>query len=289
MSEMAALEDLLLLLIVALVPAIVYLAWVRGTERYQAQSWGMLLSLFFYGAIVATIVAAFLELFILDAGSALSQKYPAPEFTFLNPSSSLSEFFLVLIVAPFVEEGLKASGVVRQGDSLRLVSDGLVFGAAVGLGFGFFETFLYGVGAWATGGLVAGITLIVVRSLSSVLLHGSTTSMFGYGYAQSRLNRRAGYAGAYYLLAVTMHAGFNFLASLGAIVTLLGYSNGLADDASLLGLLLAFVYAFYAIEHARAIINRTDAPGASGPPERFRPKPVRAAQYSRPPPRRQNP
>jgi protease PrsW len=283
MSETAALQDLLLLLIVALVPAIIYLAWVRGTERYQTQSWGTLLSLFAYGALFATFVAAILELFILDAGSAILEKFPAPEFTFLNPSSSLSEFFLVLIVAPFIEEGLKASGVVRRGDGLRLVSDGLVFGAAVGLGFGFFETFLYGVGEWLTGGLEAGIALIIVRSLSSVLLHGSTTSMFGYGYAESRLNRRGGYAGAYYLLAVSMHAFFNVLASLGAIVTILGFSSALADDASLLGLLLAFVYAFGAIEYARAVINRTDAPGALGPPDRFRPKPVRAAQYDRPP------
>jgi protease PrsW len=286
MSEIGALEDLLLLLIVALVPAIIYLAWVRGTERYQAQSWGTLLSLFFYGAIVATFVAAFLELFILDAGSAVAQKFPAPEFIFLNPNSSLSEFFLILVVAPFVEEALKASGVVRRSEDLRLVSDGLVFGAAVGLGFGFFETFLYGVGEWATGGLEAGIALIVVRSLSSVLLHGSTTSMFGYGYAESRLHGRTGYAGAYYLLAVAMHAGFNLLASLGAVVAILGFSNGLANDASVLGLLLAFVYAFAAIEHARTVISRTDTPGALGPPERFRPKPVRAAQYTRPPPRR---
>jgi RsiW-degrading membrane proteinase PrsW (M82 family) len=289
MSETAALEDLLLLLIVALVPAILYLSWVRGTERYQTQSWGTLLSLFFYGALFATFVAAILELVILDVGSAVSQKFPAPEFTFLNPNSSLSEFFLVLIVAPFIEEGLKASGVVRQSDGLRLISDGLVFGAAVGLGFGFFETFLYGVGEWVTGGLVAGIALIVVRSLSSVLLHGSTTSMFGYGYAEYRLNGRTGYAGAYYLLAVAMHAGFNLLASLGAIVAILGFSSGLASDASVLGLLLAFVYAFAAIEHARTVITRTDTPGALGPPERFRPKPVRSAQYARPPARRQNP
>ncbi|MCI4360350.1 MAG: PrsW family intramembrane metalloprotease [Thermoplasmata archaeon] len=283
MTDTSALEDLLLLLIAALIPAIIYLSWVRGTERYQTQAWGPLLSMFAYGAVFATFVAAILEVIILVAGSAVAQQYPGPESNFLNPSSSLSAFFLILVVAPFVEEGLKAGGVVRNGDGLRLVSDGLVYGAAVGLGFGFFETFLYGVGAFETGGLVAGLGLIVVRSLSSVLLHGSTTSMFGYGYAESRLNGRTGYAGAYYLLAVAMHATFNALASLGAIVAILGFSSALANDASLLGLLLVFVYAFAAIEHARGIIVRTDSPGALGPPDRFRPKPVRAAQYARPP------
>jgi len=286
MSAIQPYEDLLLLLIIALIPAILYLSWVRGTERYQTQTWGPLLSLFAYGAVFATFIAAIVEVIILAAGSAILQQYPAPEFTFLNPNSPLSTFFLILIVAPIVEEGLKASGVVRAGDGLRLVSDGLVFGAAVGLGFGFFETFLYGVGAFAAGGLVAGIATIIVRSLSSVLLHGSTTSMFGYGYAESRLNKRTGYAGAYYLLAVLMHSTFNVLASLGVIVAMFGFSSGLSDDASLLGLLLALVYAFGAIEYARSVISRTDSPGALGPPDRFRPKPVRAAQYTKSPPRR---
>ena len=286
MSDLSALEDLLLLMIAALVPALVYLSWVRGTERYQTQSWGGLLSSFFYGAIFATFIAGVLEVLLLTAGSTFAQNYPAPEFTFLNPDSPTSLIFLVLVVAPFVEEALKASGVVRAAGRLRLVSDGLVIGAAVGLGFGFFETFLYGLGAFAQGGLEAAIGLIVVRSLSSVLLHGSTTSMFGYGYAEMRLNGRTGYAGAYYLLAVTMHAGFNALASLGVILTLFGYSTQTSDDASLIGLALAFLYAFGAIEHARGVIQRTDTPGALGPPDRYRPKPVRAAQYSAPPRRR---
>ncbi|MCI4340499.1 MAG: PrsW family intramembrane metalloprotease [Thermoplasmata archaeon] len=282
MSDLTGLEDLLLLMIAALVPALVYLSWVRGTERYQTQSWGGLLSLFFYGAIFATFIAGILEVFLIAAGSEVAQNYPAPEFTFLNPDSPTSLFFLILVVAPFVEEGLKASGVVRASDRLKLVSDGLVFGAAVGLGFGFFETFLYGLGAYSTGGLEAGLGLIVIRSLSSVLLHGSTTSMFGYGYAEMRLNGRTGYAGAYYLLAVAMHAGFNTLASLGVIVAMFGYSPEIADYASFIGLALALLYAFGAIEHARGVIQRTDTPGALGPPEKYRPKPVRVAQYAAP-------
>ncbi len=286
MSDLTALEDLLLLMLAALVPALLYLSWVRGTEKYQTQAWGGLLSLFFYGAIFATFIAGILEVILLTAGSTVAQKYPAPEFTFLNPDSPTSLFFLILVVAPVVEEALKASGVVRASERLRLVSDGLVFGAAVGLGFGFFETFLYGLGAFSEGGLEAGIGLILVRSLSSVLLHGSTTSMFGYGYAEMRLNGRTGFAGAYYVLAVVMHSGFNALASLGAIVALFGYSNAISDDASLIGLALAVLYAFLAIEHARTVIQRTDAPGALGPPDRFRPKPVRPAQLSSGPRRR---
>ncbi len=283
MTGLGGLEDLIALLLAALLPALVWLAWIRSTERYGKEPWGPLLSSFFYGALFATIVAAILEAVLVAAGTQLSQAYPAPEFTFLNGNSPLGYFFLVLVVAPFVEEGLKASGVVRAGGRFTVVSDGLVFGAAVGLGFGFFETFFYGLGAFLTGGLVAGLVLILVRSLSSVLLHGSTTAMFGYGYAESRLNRRAGYAGGYYLLAVAMHAGFNALAGLGALVALFGVSAGLQDWASLIGLLLVFVYAFAAIEHARAVIQRTDFPGAQRVHPRFQPPAV--TPRSGPPPR----
>jgi RsiW-degrading membrane proteinase PrsW (M82 family) len=277
MSDVGAIEDLLILLIAALLPALGYLVWIRGTERYKRDPWGPLLSAFFYGALFATIIAAILEAVLVSAGTAISQSYPAPEFTFLNGNSTLGTFFLVLVIAPVVEEGLKGLGVVRSSDRIRALPDGLVFGAAVGLGFGFFETFLYGFGAYATGGLVAGLVLIIVRSLSSVLLHGSTTSMFGYGYAQNKVNGRTGATGAYYLLAVAMHGSFNLLASAGAVVAFLGFSSTIAGYASLLGLLLAFVYAFVAIEHTRAEILRSEYPGAGAVHPRFRPPPTRRA------------
>lgn len=277
MTGLSAVEDLLLLLLAALVPALVYLAWVRGTDRYSREPWGPLLSSFFYGALFATIVAGILEAILVAAGTAVSQQYPAPEFTFLNGNSTLGAFFLVLVIAPIVEEGLKGLGVVRASDAIRTLPDGLVLGAAVGLGFGFFETFLYGFGAFATGGLVAGLVLIIVRSLSSVLLHGSTTSMLGYGYALNKVGGRRGTTGAYYLLAVVMHGSFNLLASAGAVASYLGFSTTIAGYANLLGLLLAFVYAFLAIEHTRSVIHRTDFPGAGAVHPRFRTPPVRRA------------
>src|SRR5579859_6296309 len=119
MTDLGAVEDLLILLLAALVPALVYLSWVRGSERYSRQPWGLLLSSFFYGALFATIVAGILEAILVAAGTAVSQQYPAPEFTFLNGNSTLGAFFLVLVLAPVVEEGLKGLGVVRAADRIR--------------------------------------------------------------------------------------------------------------------------------------------------------------------------
>ncbi|HTT14640.1 MAG TPA: PrsW family intramembrane metalloprotease [Thermoplasmata archaeon] len=271
MSAVSALSDLLILILVSLIPALVYLAWVRKTERYGRQGWGALLGAFAYGALFATIVAAILETVIVALGTAISTSYPGPEFIFLNGNSPWGAFFLVLVVAPFVEEALKGSGVVASRRRLQVLADGPVFGASVGLGFGFFETFLYGLGAYLVGGLAAGIALILVRSVSSVLLHGSSTGMFGYGYARSKLGTGGPGTGSYYLLAVGMHATFNVLASLAAILVLVGVTGFANNAAAFLALFAAIGFAVAAIEHVRAVIQSTDYPALLGGPARFRP------------------
>ena len=275
MSELLALEDLLILLVAALIPAIFYLAWIRGSEAVERQPWGSLLSAFAWGALFATFVAALIEGLLIGAGTALGEAVPAPEFTFLSPTSPWNLFFVVLVVAPFVEEGLKGLGVVRSLGVLKSVADGPVVGAAVGLGFGFFETFVYGLGAFLVGGLEAGLVLIIVRSFSSVLLHGSTTAMFGYGYARGQVERTTGLTAGYFLLAVGMHASFNLLASLSAFLPLVGLSGFDATELSLVGLFAAILFAFGAIEHVRTVIAQSSFPGASGVHPKFRPPPVR--------------
>jgi len=264
MSAGITITGLVVLIVAALAPALVYLAWIRSSERYRTDPWGTILGLFAYGALFATVVAAFVEAALVSVGTAASQSYPAPEFTFLNGNSTLGAFVLVLVFAPFVEEGLKAYGVVRKDREIRVVADGPVFGASVGLGFGFFETLLYGLTGYLAGGLLAGIVLVFVRSISSVLLHASTTAMFGYGYASSKLEKNSGAAGGYYLLAVGMHASFNVLASLGAIAVALGFSNSIGSYADALGLLVAIAFAVGAINHVVSVIHRTSFPAAGG-------------------------
>jgi len=278
MPGVGGFEDLLILALAAFLPALVYLTWVRQSERLGREPWGLLLRLFLFGAVGATFIAAILEVVIVDLGSAISQKYPGPEFGFLNGGSTAGVFLLVLVIAPFVEEGLKAGGVIQYRSSMRRLADGPVFGAAVGLGFGFFETLLYGLGAFLTGGLVAGLALILIRSISSVLLHGSSTAMFGRGYAANAFQGSRGATGAYFLLAVAMHASFNALASLGPILTAFHVPNGISQYGDVIGLLAAIAFAFGAIEHVRSVISQSDFPGAGAVHPRYRPPPARAPQ-----------
>jgi RsiW-degrading membrane proteinase PrsW (M82 family) len=278
MTDAATAEDILILFIVALLPAIIYLAWVRATERGQREGWGVVVRAFFYGAFFATIVAAIIESLLVATGTAVSQAHPGPETFFLNGNSSLGAFFLVLVIAPFVEEGLKASGVVSYRASIRTIPDGPVLGASVGLGFGFFETFLYGLTAFLVGGLEAGIFLIAIRSLSSVVLHGSSTAVFGYGYAEATVTRR-GHAGAsHYFAAVGLHSGYNAVVSLGAFAALFGATPALQDDLSLAGVAIGILLAFTAIEYVRRLIAQATYPGALADHPRYQPPPARVVQ-----------
>jgi RsiW-degrading membrane proteinase PrsW (M82 family) len=272
-TDLTDVLDVAILVLVALAPTLVYLVWIRDTERYRTAAWGSILGAFVYGAVVATFVAAGIEAAFLYGGTSLSQVLPAPEFTFLNGNSTGGQFFLVLVVAPFVEEGLKALGVVGRRGSLRVVADGPVYGASVGLGFGFFETLLYGVVGLAVGGLPAAIALILVRSVSSVLLHASSTAMFGYGYARQRLLGESGSTGRFYLVAVGMHSSFNVLASLGAILLVLGVGNSIGDAASVVALFAAIAFAVLAFERVAHLIRATDYPVLLHAYGRYRPPP----------------
>lgn len=274
MSTVGAAEDLTILAVLALAPALIYLGWVRKGEKGRGQAWGTLAGGFLYGALFATLAAGVLELVLVALGTSVSQRYPGPEFVFLNGGSTAGSFFLVLVIAPLVEEGLKASGVYGRRASIARVADGPVLGASVGLGFGFFETFLYGLGAFLAGGLAAGIALIAVRSISSVLLHGSSTGMFGYGFARSRFRVPGAGSGGYYLLAVLMHATFNALASAPVLLGLLGVSGLAGSLAAGLALLAAIGFAVGAIEHVRAVTQTADYPAlAPRPPTTVRIRP----------------
>jgi RsiW-degrading membrane proteinase PrsW (M82 family) len=275
-SAVTSAEDLALLGLIALTPALVYLAWVRKGERFAAQGWGILLGGFAYGALFATLVAASLELLIVGLGTSVSLRYPAPEFAFLNGNSTAGAFFLVLVIAPFIEEALKASGVALRRASIARVADGPVVGASVGLGFGFFETFLYGLGAYLVGGLEAGITLIILRSVSSVLLHGSSTGMFGYGYARAKFALRGPGSGGYYLLAVGMHATFNVLASAGVVLALVGVTGVAALLGAYVALFAAVGFAVAAIEHVRTVTQAADFPALLRPPSSYPGRPPAA-------------
>lgn|GEM_PF-440672 len=262
-----------ILVVVSLVPALVYLTWVRRTERYHEEAWGTLLRAFVYGAFLGTFISALLELILFDVFNQVLQ----PDIGILPKSQTFAYLILALVIAPFVEEGLKGLGVYSMRGRLRFVADGLVFGAAVGFGFGFFENFLYGVSALLATGFVGALAVLLVRSISTVILHGSATAMTGYGVAVNELEGGQGHAlGGYYLLAVTMHATFNLIVSLALVLPLLHIPVPFPAYLSLLGLGAAIAFALGAFSYVRRRITELQFQAVHGPyrPSRIVYRPV---------------
>ena len=249
----------LFVIIFSLIAPIGYLAWVRKTERYNTEAWGPLLRAFGYGAFIGTFISAILEGIFLLAYSSVIQ----PDLG-LPGGADATLVILAVVIAPFIEEGMKGLGVWNMRGQVRYVADGLVFGAAVGFGFSFVENMLYGVSALSAGGFMALLATIIVRSISSSLLHGSATAMTGLGVAENQLRKGVGHSlAAYYLLAVAMHASFNVLASITVILPLLGvkvpaqYENALV----ILSLMAAIIYAFSVFSHVRTRITEMQFQG----------------------------
>jgi len=131
----------------------VYFLIIKGMDRYEPEPIWLLTAVFFWGAVVATLISIVMN----GVGEGfLSAALSAPENSQLVQSSTAS------FVAPLVEETAKGSGLLL----LWLLSsvwlhevdgplDGAIYGGVIGLGFTLTEDVLYVGGAASQGGTQA--------------------------------------------------------------------------------------------------------------------------------------
>lgn len=250
---MVSVLELLFIAVVAFVPAILYALWIRSTEIYQREPLLAMLGVFIYGATVSVGLAIFLESAAIDV------------FALFMGTGALS-LFLSLVIAPVVEELTKATGVFAMRGRLDEVENGLVYGAAVGLGFAATENVLYFTDALYSGGDIFLFT-VVARTLTSTMLHASASAIVGFGIAragaQARWFGRPSSWLPYYFAAVLIHALFNLVASFGEIFE---DEEGLI---SLFGLVLAFALVWATVHFVRRKIRELDTRGQARPPPGF--------------------
>src|SRR5438093_9713875 len=235
---------LLILFIAAFALPLVYLVWIRNSPRYGREPWPTVLKTFAWGAVFSVIIAIILSVvFILILGQIQSlNDFFARRFQ--DPTTAIG----ALVVAPIVEEAAKGVGATAGRPQTQSKTDGLVYGAAAGLGFSATENLIYGLAALLLPGVGPSGSLIVVavRSFSSTFLHASSTAVLGYGLAKSWLTGNTWALFPFYVVAVAMHATFNLFSTLA-----LTYGDANDTVGETLAFLAAVTFAIVAISIVR--------------------------------------
>jgi len=236
---------LIVLLVSAFTMPLVFVAVIRNTARQAREPWRLVLKAFFWGAVFSVIIAI---IFSLVLSATLGQVGPLNEFLARRLHDPDVVYLVVgaVIVAPIVEEAAKGLGVRAGRPEIQKLLDGLVYGAAAGLGFSATENLFYGIARLLESGPTASLVEILIRSFSSSLLHASSTAVFGYGLAKTWLVRRAWAFVPYYLTAVIMHAVFNLVAVLGEL-----YATQYGDLGRLVSFVVGVSFAVVAITLVR--------------------------------------
>lgn len=153
----------------AIVPILAYLFAIWWMDRYDREPVWLLLLTFAWGAIGGILLAVI--------GSQALDLSMGVVFGVHSGGDKLDTVF----VAPVVEEMTKGLFLLiifarRDFDN---TTDGIVYGAAAGLGFAMTENFLYFVSAYWQGGAGSWAETVFLRTLFSGVMHGCSTATLG--------------------------------------------------------------------------------------------------------------
>jgi RsiW-degrading membrane proteinase PrsW (M82 family) len=186
--------------IAAVIPMSIYLFLIWRFDRYDREPAILILINYFWGAfgaiLLTLILGGILELIITLLFFEIGQK----------------DFLQASISAPIIEEITKGFFLflMVQNKKFDNITDGVVYGGAIGLGFGMTENFLYFV---ANSSIIeTWILIVVVRTLFSSVMHCVATGTLGafLGYAKfKKRNWRITYAIIGLILAIFIHSAWN--------------------------------------------------------------------------------
>ena len=216
MSETAV---LLLSILAAIVPTMLYVGIIYWVDRYEKEPWWLLAAAFLWGAIPGILIA-----FLFNTLLSL------PLFFLLG--SELGEAAAPSLIGSPVEETVKGVALVAififWRSEIDSPLDGIIYGAIVGMGFAMVENVFYFVETFNQGGTEAWGVNIVLRAIIFGLNHALFSSFAGLGIAIARLSTNTavkiilpilGWATAVFLhflhnFTVTLGEGFIFVALL---------------------------------------------------------------------------
>lgn len=224
------------------VPMFAFLSVIWWLDRYDREPVWLLGVTFLWGAIGAVSISVIITLLLRGAYPALLLAAGLPE---LDPT--LAQAAEPVVLAPFVEEPAKALILLfvmwnRHFDNM---TDGFVYGAAAGLGFGMTENLLYFV--TVSGDAAVWGSTVLVRTFYSAVMHATASAIVGaaLGFARFRgLGSMMGWGLTGLALAMAIHAIWN------GLITMSGLTGGegfFTADLILLPIEVLAVFAVFQI------------------------------------------
>ena len=211
-------------LIAAVVPMFTYMVIIWWLDRNEREPFWMVLLCFVWGGTGAIILAII--------GSILFQIPLATLIvTVSNDPADLIDLSGAVVVAPIVEEATKGVFLLIIAMSKRFdgIVDGVVYGGAIGLGFGMTENFMYFLSYGTTP--ASWLFIVVIRTLFSAVMHCMSTATLGafIGYAKFKgIGWKMLLVPMGYAVAVFLHFAWNASVSF--------------EDTTLLGFLFLIMY-----------------------------------------------
>ena len=201
----------------AVLPVVAFLWLVWWLDRYDREPLGLFAVAFGWGAIGGVLLT-------LLGSEALDGV--------LSRALGITDLDLVhmVILAPLLEEPAKALVLLLLVRAAHFdnTTDGFVYGAAAGLGFGMTENLIYFRAAADTGDAFAFAAIVAARTLYSALMHASASSCIGAALGYSKFRNGANKWGALAIGLVAslaihalwnglLYAGFQGRTSLGLL------------------------------------------------------------------------
>lgn len=197
-----------IVLFCAAIPMIGYTALVWWLDRYEREPVGMVVLFFLYGAVMSPPLTIGLHVLLV-----------LPLARWLPPAV-LAEATTV-VLAPLLEEIVKSAAllVFWKNRNFDNATDGIVYGSAIGFGFGMTENLVFFAGAQWQAGNVDVLPMILFRSIFSATLHALTTGLVGYFLGQVKFQKCKLLPKLIWglLLAVLVHVFWNVLITLTEI------------------------------------------------------------------------
>ena len=189
----------------AIIPMVSYLIFIWKFDRYDREPFKLVLQNYMWGSVGAIIFALLGSLIISEI---LAQ--------FISGEEEL-DYLGSIITAPIVEEITKGIFlfITVKNKKFDNITDGIVYGGAIGLGFGMTENFLYFISFGVD--ISNWISIVLVRTLFSAVMHCVTTATFGafLGYAKLKGSSNKNIIPLTGLIiAILIHFAWNFSVSL---------------------------------------------------------------------------